>query len=329
MVIQLKSELFAKSVIYLIRKKGEIINYDEVYKKMTFGQKIKKLRIEANLTQKDVAEKMNVSFQTVSKWESDLNEPDIYNIKELAKIFNCSVEYLFSDDEDKTIASKDEEKPIETIEKEVDSEVIVLPKKIGNCADCNKELFDGDLIHNVERKSNSGVKEMVTVCDSCFKKHEEEIRKRTAEVYKQTKEIKGASKVREDSKVLTWSIVIAIIGFVGVLIAAIINYSTIGIGWTIGLPILAAYILLADIYCIFTGSWISDVFLSVASWSIRFPGIIFSFDLDGLMFLIVMKILFWILGVAIGIGVFLLALFLSSIFSFICFPFLFIYNRCK
>lgn len=295
---------------------------------MTFGQKIKKLRIEANLTQKDVAEKMNVSFQTVSKWESDLNEPDIYNIKELAKIFNCSYEYLFGDQEDKTTASINQELG------EIKDEPVVIATpaktKIGNCCDCNKELFESDLIHHVERKSSSGIKEMVCVCDSCFKKHEDEINKRKAEVYKETKKITSSkSKIREDSKVLTWSIVIAVLGFIGVLIASIINYQTLGIGWTIGLPIFTAYALLADVYCIFTGSWISDVFLGVASWSIRFPGIIFSFDLDGLMFLIVMKILFWILGVAIGIGVFLLALFLSTIFSVICFPFLFIYNRSK
>lgn len=48
---------------------------------MTFGQKIKKLRTESNLTQKDLADKMNVTFQTVSKWENDTNEPDITNIK--------------------------------------------------------------------------------------------------------------------------------------------------------------------------------------------------------------------------------------------------------
>lgn len=66
---------------------------------MTFGQKIRKLRNEAGLTQKELAEELNVTFQTVSKWESDVNEPDISNIKQLAKIFHCSVEFLFSDDD--------------------------------------------------------------------------------------------------------------------------------------------------------------------------------------------------------------------------------------
>ena len=44
---------------------------------MTLGQKIKKFRNEKKLTQKDIAEQLNVSFQTVSKWENDENEPDI------------------------------------------------------------------------------------------------------------------------------------------------------------------------------------------------------------------------------------------------------------
>ena len=36
---------------------------------MTLGQKIKKLRIEKNLTQKDLADRLYVTFQTVSKWD--------------------------------------------------------------------------------------------------------------------------------------------------------------------------------------------------------------------------------------------------------------------
>ena len=44
---------------------------------MTIGQKIKKLRLEKKLTQKDVVDQLRVTFQTVSKWEKDENEPDI------------------------------------------------------------------------------------------------------------------------------------------------------------------------------------------------------------------------------------------------------------
>lgn len=295
---------------------------------MTFGQKIKKLRTDAKLTQKDLAEKMNVSFQTVSKWESDLNEPDISNIKELAKIFNCSFEYLLGDDEDEAETTEVEEE----VQKIEEPEVVTTPVRIriGECRDCHKVLYEGDIVHHIERKSEYGIKELIILCDSCFQKKGREIDKRTAEVYDSIKKDQISKKrVREDSTVLTWAIVIAILGFIGVLIASIINRETLGIGWTIALPILTAYALLADIYCIFSGSWIGELFLEVASWSIKFPGIIFSFSLDGLKFLIMMKLLFWVLGVLIGIGAFLLALTLSTFFSFICFPFILIYNRNK
>ena len=66
---------------------------------MTFGQKLKKLRTEKNLTQKDLADQLHVTFQTVSKWESDINEPDFSTLKEIAKLLDCSIEYLFSEDE--------------------------------------------------------------------------------------------------------------------------------------------------------------------------------------------------------------------------------------
>ena len=59
---------------------------------MTLGQKIKKLRNEKGLTQKDLADQLHVTFQTVSKWEKDENEPDISTLRELAKLFECSMD---------------------------------------------------------------------------------------------------------------------------------------------------------------------------------------------------------------------------------------------
>lgn len=50
---------------------------------MTLGQKIKKLRNEKNLTQKELADQIYVTFQTVSKWEKDENEPDVATLREL------------------------------------------------------------------------------------------------------------------------------------------------------------------------------------------------------------------------------------------------------
>lgn len=296
---------------------------------MTLGQKLKKLRIEKGLTQKDLADQLHVTFQTISKWEGDTNEPDFSTLKELSKILDCSIEYLFSEDEEK---EEPKEEPSE------DAEVVpVVPAKtkIGTCRDCGKELFDVDLIHNIERKSSSGVKEMVLICDSCFRKHEEEMDKRVKEVEESMKPV--PKKVytgpfhkitnRNDSKPLIWSIIIGVVLFIAALITCIINVKTVGIGWTIAGPILIGYTTMATIYCIFTASYVSDVFMEVASWSIRFPGLIFTWDLEGFMWLIAMKILFFVLGILIGVGVFLLALSLSALLSFFSFIPILIYNK--
>lgn len=66
---------------------------------MKIGEKIKKLRIEHGLTQDELASKLFVKRQTVSKWERDVNEPDIDTIKKLSNIFSISLDDLLDVDE--------------------------------------------------------------------------------------------------------------------------------------------------------------------------------------------------------------------------------------
>ncbi len=56
------------------------------------GQFIKEIRVKNNLTQKDLADKYNVTYQAVSKWENGKNLPDILLIRQIAKDFNINVE---------------------------------------------------------------------------------------------------------------------------------------------------------------------------------------------------------------------------------------------
>ena len=56
------------------------------------GKFIKDIRIKNNLTQKDLADKYNVTYQAVSKWENGKNLPDILLIRQIAKDFNINVE---------------------------------------------------------------------------------------------------------------------------------------------------------------------------------------------------------------------------------------------
>lgn len=64
-------------------------------KYMTIGQRIKKLLEESNYSRTEVAEKIDVSKQTLYKYENDIvtNIPSD-KIEKMAKIFNCSPAYL-------------------------------------------------------------------------------------------------------------------------------------------------------------------------------------------------------------------------------------------
>ena len=65
--------------------------------KMTFGEKLKKARIEAGFTQEELAGKLTVSRAAIAKWESDRGMPDITNLKALAAALNVSIDYLLDD----------------------------------------------------------------------------------------------------------------------------------------------------------------------------------------------------------------------------------------
>ena len=61
---------------------------------MTIAEKIKQLRKDNNMTQEDLAEKLNVSRQTISKWETNIAIPDADNIVAISKLFNITTDEL-------------------------------------------------------------------------------------------------------------------------------------------------------------------------------------------------------------------------------------------
>ena len=64
---------------------------------MNIGNNIKQLRLQKNLTQDQVSEKLGVSYQAVSKWENNANAPDIALLPKIANLFGVSIDALFSD----------------------------------------------------------------------------------------------------------------------------------------------------------------------------------------------------------------------------------------
>ena len=76
---------------------------------MTLGQKIHKLRLERNLSQEDLADKMGVSRQSVSKWETDTSIPDLDKLLKLSDLFGVSLDGLVKEKMGKERGEKQEE----------------------------------------------------------------------------------------------------------------------------------------------------------------------------------------------------------------------------
>lgn len=82
---------------------------------MSLGKNLYEMRKKFGLSQEIVAEKLNISRQTISKWETDETVPDIYQSKALAKIYGVPIDKLVDYDSEmvqieETIKNSDEEK---------------------------------------------------------------------------------------------------------------------------------------------------------------------------------------------------------------------------
>ena len=77
---------------------------------ISLGEKIRKARLEAGLTQEELSELLMVSRAAVAKWETNRGLPDIENLKFIASALNVSVDYLL--DENNSVDFSITKKPI-------------------------------------------------------------------------------------------------------------------------------------------------------------------------------------------------------------------------
>lgn len=115
----------------------------------TIGTKIAEQRKLLKMTQEEIANKLNVSSQAVSKWENDLSIPDLPVLINLADMFNMTLDELIREkkEEVKLIEKPELRKPIEKmmlkiiIQDEGDTVKINLPLMIIKaCLDAGKQL---------------------------------------------------------------------------------------------------------------------------------------------------------------------------------------------
>ncbi|WP_333860689.1 helix-turn-helix domain-containing protein [Clostridium sp.] len=81
---------------------------------MKLSEKLRELRKVSKLSQEQLAQKLNVTNQAVSRWELGKNYPDILNLVKLCDIYNISLDELIRDDLDfqKSLSSKNRIKGI-------------------------------------------------------------------------------------------------------------------------------------------------------------------------------------------------------------------------
>lgn len=66
---------------------------------MEIGKKLKDARMKSGFTQEAVAEKINMSRQTISNWENEKSYPDIISVIELSSLYSISLDDLLKGDE--------------------------------------------------------------------------------------------------------------------------------------------------------------------------------------------------------------------------------------
>lgn len=74
---------------------------------MTIGERIKKLRKEQNMTQKELSEKVGISTSNITKYEIGQLEPNLDIITKLSKVFNVPISKLIPNDFDNSSKSLD------------------------------------------------------------------------------------------------------------------------------------------------------------------------------------------------------------------------------
>ena len=80
---------------------------------MKIGEKLKEEREKNKLSQKDVADRLHVARQSVSRWETDQSYPDLENLMALGQLYHVSIDELLGIEREEVIPESAEKKTVE------------------------------------------------------------------------------------------------------------------------------------------------------------------------------------------------------------------------
>lgn len=275
---------------------------------MEIGSRIHDLRVHAGMTQKDLADRLFVTAQAVSRWEQDLVEPNLYTLNKMASIFNVSVDFLLGRETNEAVTAAPGPTK-EEIGEVVEEHLAAQKRTIGVCSVCHRPILEGEKMH-VEKYGNARTGRHENVyCDECYKKEVAETDKNI---------IKNNIKWRG----VAWGLFALglAVGLAVTIVLSVMMSDFVGTICAIGIPFSIMFAMF--LYCLGArNTEFSSIYMEVITWGcVKLPGIIFSWSIEGIVWMILMKILFWILGILITIGAFAFATVICTVLSIFFFP---------
>ena len=271
------------------------------------GEKIKTLRVSNSLTQKDLADQLYVTAQAVSRWEKNEVEPSITTLNAMAKIFKVSVGDLLEED-----GQHKEEQPTQEKEEIAVAQPAASKVVLAVCESCNKPIYNGsDIVRKTEYFGRNVVNKVM--CVACDRKQREEKHRKAV-----------AYGVGQRKKSFVWGGVFSALITLVATIAGIVATQSLAIGIVCAVAGLLFFPFISCLYL--KNNFIEDVVFEVSTWSVRFPGLIFSLDLDGILWFISVKLLFGIISFFISIICVMFAIALGWTLSLFVYPFAIVKN---
>ena len=264
-----------------------------------YGKIIAQLRKENNMTQAELGAKLNVTYQAVSKWENDQSQPDFATMAQIAEIFHVPLTVFLGEEGEAAVP------PAQDASASV----------VGYCTVCGNTVHAADVAQQRPLICKTCAEEEKRKQEEAARKAEEE--KQAAIAKQQAAECgKKLSNLTTRNRGLIWGAVIAAVVLVLCIVGAVLSEEEAGIAAAVCI-----------IFTIFTYTFASQMFWGGFVFDtclfggkiIGTPGIIFSFDLDGFIFLIVMKVLFAILRLLVFVLTFIffaVCAYVLSIFTF-------------
>lgn len=258
------------------------------------GERIKALRIERKMTQKELASRLFVTAQAVSRWENGEVEPSVSTVAKIAEIFHVSTDVLMG-----TEAIPHEQTRAENEYREAPRVPLAI------CGLCNHPIYESADIRRYGEDRQ-------IICRKCHDRRE------------QTEHNRAVSDMRR-ARIFSY-----IFGGLAALACLIIGLVMLtgGQKWEGIAVAVAAIPIFTLVSCTILDNnivhdamdWIRDLAL------VRWPGLIFDLSLDGIIWLLTVKLAMWIIELLLIFFFGAIALFVGGALSLFVYPYAIVHS---